>query len=76
MGILGDLKNKCFTSVACGRGSDQHYTYAATSGGLLCIFSKARVLDRWIDIKVILSLNDSYICFNVFMISRCRLIVF
>lgn len=58
MGILGDLKNKCYSCVASAVGSDgNEYTYATTAGGLLCVFTKSRLLDRWIDLQVLFLTN-------------------
>jgi WD40 repeat protein len=53
MGVLGDLKSACFVDAACGRGPDgSEYTYIVTQNGLLCLFIKGRILDRWIDLQV------------------------
>ncbi|KAI9596414.1 WD40-repeat-containing domain protein [Syncephalis fuscata] len=52
-GILADLCNNTFLDAACGTGPNgAEYTYLVASTGLLCLFVKDRVLDRWVDLQV------------------------
>ncbi|XP_043910552.1 WD repeat-containing protein 62-like [Protopterus annectens] len=51
-GILGELHNNFFCGVACGKGKTSGLTFCITNSGLLCQFNEARLLDKWIDLKV------------------------
>ncbi|PKK75650.1 WD40 repeat-like protein [Rhizophagus irregularis] len=49
-GILGDLRENNFVDAVCCQKSD--HTYFVTSNGLLCMFTEARLMDKWVDLKV------------------------
>lgn len=54
--ILGDQRNNYFCDVACSRGdsnSNLESTYAITKSGLLCEFNNRRLLNKWVELKVI-----------------------
>ena len=51
-GLLGELKNPCFTDVACGRGKHSSSTFCITASGLLCEFNHGRRLDKWVELRV------------------------
>lgn len=55
--ILGEQRNNDFIDVCCGRGELKDYTYAITKSGLLCEFNNRRLLDRWVELKVIIILT-------------------
>ena len=52
-GILGDQRNNCFTDVMCGRGRSSMFTYCVSKSGLLCMFNEKRLLDKWVELKVL-----------------------
>lgn len=52
-GILGDQRNNCFTDVQCGTGKNSKYTYCVTKSSLLCMFNEKRVMDKWVELKVL-----------------------
>ena len=52
--ILGEQRNNYFCDVACGRGEMGDSTYAITKSGLLCEFNNRRLLDKWVELRVIL----------------------
>lgn len=54
-GLLGELRNNLFTDVACGRGRKADSTFCITSSGLLCEFSDRRLLDKWVELRVSIS---------------------
>lgn len=54
--ILGDQRNNYFCDVVCGRGDSKESTYAITKSGLLCEFNNRRLLNKWVELKVRLSL--------------------
>jgi hypothetical protein len=51
--ILGEQRNNYFNDVACGKGVVGDYTFAITKSGMLCEFNNRRLLDKWVDLKVI-----------------------
>ena len=51
--ILGEQRNNYFCDVACGRGEMGDSTYAITKSGLLCEFNNRRLLDKWVELRVI-----------------------
>lgn len=53
--ILGEQRNNDFIDVCCGRGELKDYTYVITKSGLLCEFNNRRLLDRWVELKVIIN---------------------
>jgi len=53
--ILGEQRNNDFIDVCCGHGELKDYTYAITKSGLLCEFNNRRLLDRWVELKVIIN---------------------
>lgn len=50
--ILGDQRNNYFCGVACGKGDSVDSTYAITKSGLLCEFNSRRLLDKWVELRV------------------------
>ncbi|KAK7907226.1 hypothetical protein WMY93_015838 [Mugilogobius chulae] len=50
-GLLGELRNNCFSAVACGRGSKSDSAFCISSSGLLCEFNHRRMLDKWVDLR-------------------------
>lgn len=52
--ILGEQRNNYFNDVACGKGVVGDYTFAITKSGMLCEFNNRRLLDKWVDLKVII----------------------
>lgn len=52
-GILGELHNNIFCGVACGRGQMAGSTFCVSYSGLLCQFNEKRVLEKWINLKVL-----------------------
>uniref|UniRef100_H2ZYB1 WD repeat domain 62 n=1 Tax=Latimeria chalumnae TaxID=7897 RepID=H2ZYB1_LATCH len=54
-GLLGELRNNYFCGVACGRGKMAGSTFCITSAGLLCQFNEKRLLDKWIDLRILIS---------------------
>ena len=65
-GILGDLKDHTFIDAVSGTATDgTNYVYFITSSGLLCLFTKGRVLDKWIDLQVdkafAVDVNDKFV---------------
>lgn len=68
--ILGEQRNNDFIDVCCGHGELKDYTYAITKSGLLCEFNNRRLLDRWVELKVIinfLNINSVIILFYYFL---------
>lgn len=53
--ILGEQRNNYFCDVACGRGDMGDSTYAITKSGLLCEFNNRRLLDKWVELRVSVS---------------------
>lgn len=51
--LLGEQRNNTFCDVACGRGVNSDITYCVTSSGLLCSINSKRVLDTWVELKVL-----------------------
>lgn len=51
--ILGDQRNNYFCDVVCGRGDSKESTFAITKSGLLCEFNNRRLLNKWVELKVI-----------------------
>ena len=51
--LLGEQRNNTFCDVACGRGINSDITYCVTSSGLLCSINSKRVLDTWVELKVL-----------------------
>lgn len=43
-----------FCDVACGIGENAAYTYCITKSGLLCCFNSKRMLEKWVELKVII----------------------
>lgn len=54
--ILGDQRNNYFCDVACGRGESQEKTFAIARAGLLCEFNNRRLLEKWVELRVSVSL--------------------
>jgi mitogen-activated protein kinase binding protein 1 len=50
--ILGEQKDNEFCDVRCGRGAGAAMTYAITRAGLLCQFNARRLLDKWVELRV------------------------
>lgn len=51
--LLGEQRNNTFCDVACGRGVNSDITYCVTNSGLLCSINSKRVLDTWVELKVL-----------------------
>lgn len=51
--ILGDQRNNYFCDVACDRGDSRESTYAITKSGLLCEFNNRRLLNKWVELRVL-----------------------
>lgn len=51
-GLLGGLHDNVFCGVACGGGGTLGSTFCVTRSGLLCLFNRRRVLEKWIGLKV------------------------
>uniref|UniRef100_A0A8C5MGN8 WD repeat domain 62 n=1 Tax=Leptobrachium leishanense TaxID=445787 RepID=A0A8C5MGN8_9ANUR len=51
-GLLGDLHNNTFCSVACGKGKTAGSTFCISASGILCQFSQKRILEKCIKLKV------------------------
>lgn len=51
--ILGEQQNNDFVDVVCGKGKYQDLTYVITRSGILCEFNGRRLLDRWVNLKVL-----------------------
>jgi len=58
--ILGEQRNNDFIDVCCGHGELKDYTYAITKSGLLCEFNNRRLLDRWVELKVIINYLNTH----------------
>uniref|UniRef100_A0AAY4BXH0 Mitogen-activated protein kinase binding protein 1 n=1 Tax=Denticeps clupeoides TaxID=299321 RepID=A0AAY4BXH0_9TELE len=54
-GLLGELRNNFFCDVACGQGEKAESTFCVTSSGLLCEFNGKRMLDKWVDLRLMTS---------------------
>lgn len=55
--ILGDLQDNEFVDVACGFGALSTNTYALSKSGKLCLFDNFRLLEKFTEIKVYISVT-------------------
>eukprot|EP00761_Pharyngomonas_kirbyi_P000005 gb/GECH01000005.1/.p1 GENE.gb/GECH01000005.1/~~gb/GECH01000005.1/.p1 ORF type:complete len:1562 (+),score=403.91 gb/GECH01000005.1/:1-4686(+) len=51
-GILGEMRESTFYSVACGKGNAENNIFSVTDKGILCAFGTNRVIEKWVDLKI------------------------
>ncbi|XP_063219935.1 mitogen-activated protein kinase-binding protein 1 isoform X2 [Bacillus rossius redtenbacheri] len=50
-GIMGELRDKDFCDVACGRGMMIKSTFTITKSGQLCEVNSRRMLEKWVELR-------------------------